>query len=113
MARRLRAEEIIKLIEYRKKGYSIPEISSVMKIPKTTVYNYIKNVQMPENVLSEWKSKRGGGKKIRLLKEKKLMIKLKVCLPIYLGRRDCFLFQHFIGRKEIKRTLCYQTPIRS
>ena len=58
----LSLEEVSKIIELRKTGHSIPEIQKIICRGKTTVFNYIKNVE----VLPEYKEilrvKQGGSK---------------------------------------------------
>ncbi|MBI2337843.1 hypothetical protein HYU95_01550 [Candidatus Daviesbacteria bacterium] len=63
----------IKLL--RSSGYSLPEISKEVGVSKTSVLRYIKNVQILPQYLAEWAGKRGGSKKIRLLKLKKALNK--------------------------------------
>lgn len=58
------------IISYRRKGYSLPEISNILSIPKTTVFRYVKDVKMDPEYISEWLGKRGGSKKLKLSKEK-------------------------------------------
>lgn len=71
MAKKLEITTINKIQNLRAKGFSIPEISSELNLPKSTVFNYAKNVKMLHEVLKEWKAKRGGSRKIKLLKEEK------------------------------------------
>lgn len=59
--------EKIKLL--RSRGYSLPEISKELKVSRTSVLRYIRNVQILPEYLSEWAGKRGGSRKIRLQKE--------------------------------------------
>jgi len=53
----------------RKKGYSVPEISLKLNLPKTTVFNHVRNIEMTKEAALEWAAKRGGSKKRRFLKE--------------------------------------------
>ena len=52
-----------KIINLRKSGFSIPEISSVVNISKTTVQRYVRTVIVPERELLLLKVKQGGSKK--------------------------------------------------
>jgi hypothetical protein len=51
------------LIQLRKTGMSIPEISKATGIAKTTVQRHIKAVEVPEQFLRALKEKQGGSKK--------------------------------------------------
>lgn len=62
--------QIKKIINLRQRGYSLPEISRVVRIPKTTVYRYIKDIKILPRYLSEWAGKRGGSIKRKRIKEK-------------------------------------------
>ena len=77
MPKRIEKKLIKKLIFLRKKGASVPEISTMLKIPKTTVFNYARNIKMEPEVLEEWKSKRGGGRRLKLLKEERFLKQAK------------------------------------
>ena len=59
----------------RRRGYSLPEISNEVGVSKTSVLRFIKDVQILPEYLSEWVGKRGGSKKIKLLKLKKALNK--------------------------------------
>ncbi len=63
--------EIVKIRDLRTKGYSMPEISSALKIPKTTVFRYIRNVQISPQYKNTWFGKRGGSRKRMLLRQRK------------------------------------------
>lgn len=54
----------------RSKGYSLPEISSAVDTPKTTVLRYIKDVPILPQYLDQWAGKRGGSRKKRLLQQR-------------------------------------------
>ncbi len=69
MKRKLSSKTIKKIEFLRSQGYSLPEISFELKIPRTTVFRHIKNVQILPEFLSEWSIKRGGSRRRRLLKE--------------------------------------------
>ncbi len=72
-------------------GYSVPEIARMTKFPKTTVYNHIKNVKMPEDIFKEWKAKRGGSKIIKILKEKQALNSAKKLIKT-LSNKERLLF---------------------
>lgn len=59
-------QEIIKL---RSHGYSLPEISNITGISKSTTFKYIRGIQILPDYISKWSEKRGGSKKRKLLKE--------------------------------------------
>lgn len=69
--RRIAIETIERIKFLRSRGYSLPEISREVRVSKNSVLRYIKNVQILPEYLSEWAGKRGGSRKIRLLKEAK------------------------------------------
>ncbi len=52
----------------RSKGHSIAEISTILNLPKTTVYRYSAAVEILPEYLNVWKSKQGGSQK-RMLEE--------------------------------------------
>ena len=71
MSKRISLEDAEKIKFLRSHGYSLLEISRELKISKSSVLRYIKEVDILPEYLSEWLSKRGGSRKIRLLKESK------------------------------------------
>jgi hypothetical protein len=78
MARRKLAENIIKEIHnLRSKGNSLPEISQLLNIPKTTVFNYAKNVVILPKFAIEWAGKRGGNTRRKAAKEKQFLIEAR------------------------------------
>lgn len=70
-------EKIEKIKRLRMQGYSLPEISYELNIPKTTVFRYSKNVEMFSEVVKTWFGKRGGSVKRKLLKEEKALSEAK------------------------------------
>ena len=66
-------EVIQKMIFLRSQGFSIPEISKEVVIPKTTVLRYIKHVEILPEFLTQWAGKRGGSKKKKLLEQQKAL----------------------------------------
>lgn len=60
-----------KMRNLRSMGYSLPEISAELHIPKTTVLRYVQNVQILPEYLESWSGKRGGSKKKKIIQEKK------------------------------------------
>ncbi len=62
--------KIQKIKQLRSHGYSLPEISLELKIPKTTVFRYVKNIVILPQYKSLWFGKRGGSRKRKILKEK-------------------------------------------
>jgi hypothetical protein len=69
MSKRLNHEEIEKIKFLRSQGHSLPEISTALQIPKTTVFHHIRGVQVLPEFISEWAGKRGGSKKKKLRRE--------------------------------------------
>ncbi len=68
--KKLTPEIISRIKSLRSKGYSLPEISSAVDKPKTTVFRYSKDVQILPEYHAEWAWKRGGSRKRRLLQER-------------------------------------------
>lgn len=62
------AQEIIQL---RQQGYSIPEISNLVPVSKTTILRYVHGVEILPEYLKNWAGKRGGSKKKKLIKLEK------------------------------------------
>lgn len=62
-------DKINQIKKLRQHGYSLPEISKITHISKTTVFRYIKDVKILPKYISEWAGKRGGSRKRKLLKE--------------------------------------------
>ena len=66
--------EVVKRMQLlRSQGHSLPEISSIVQIPKTTVLSYIRNVVILPEYLSSWAGKRGGSRKKRLIQERQAL----------------------------------------
>ena len=53
----------------RKKGFSLPEITQVTNLSKTTVFRYTKDVDILPGYKEGWRIKRGGSRKRKLIKE--------------------------------------------
>ena len=68
---RLTQRKIQKIKKLRSQGYSLPEISNELHIPKTTVFRYVQDVEILPEFLKGWSIKRGGSRKRKLLKETK------------------------------------------
>lgn len=71
VGRRLNDTTIKEIKLLRSKGYSLLEISQEVSVPKTTVFYYIKGVEILPEYLSDWAGKRGGSRNRRLSQEKK------------------------------------------
>lgn len=70
--------EIIRKIELlRTKGYSLPEISKKLKIGKTTAFRYAKDIMVLPQYVELLKSKRGGSRKIKQIKERQALAQAK------------------------------------
>lgn len=67
--KQLAKNSIEKVKSLRSQGYSLPEISALTQVPKTTVYRYIKGVTVLPEFLVMWGGKRGGSKKRKVKKE--------------------------------------------
>ncbi len=67
--KRLESAKISHIKSLRQKGYSIDEICSETKVPKTTVFRYITGVPVLDLYKSQWLGKRGGSKKRKHIKE--------------------------------------------
>lgn len=63
---RLSKESIEKIKFLRSQGQSVPEISSSLNIPKTTVFYHSQGVQILPEFISSWAGKRGGSRKKKL-----------------------------------------------
>lgn len=84
-------EDRERIIVLRKRGFSLPEISATLNIPKTTVLRYIKGVEILPEFLANWAGKRGGSKKRKLVKEKKAFEQAEALLK-ELSYREKLLF---------------------
>ena len=65
----LNNDKVRKIKNLRSLGYSLPEISRELNVPKTTVFRYIKNVQILPKFVTLWESKRAGSRYRKILKE--------------------------------------------
>ena len=59
---RIPEKKIHEIIQLRKIGYSIPEISKTTDIPRTTVTRYVSKVSVPDKYRQLLKEKQGGSK---------------------------------------------------
>lgn len=84
-------ERIAKIKKLRSSGYSIPEITKQLNIPKTTVFNYAKNVKILPEFEKRWLSKRGGSRKRKLLKTQQAILEAKNFVN-KISQRDKLLF---------------------
>lgn len=70
--RKLLTKDQIKAIKsLRYRGYSLPEISRELSVPKTTAFRYLKGAAIAEEYLKEWRGKRGGSTRLMRFKEEK------------------------------------------
>jgi|SRR3989344_3555190 len=68
-------DSVVKKVRFlRNHGFSLPEISREMKIPKTTVFDLVKGVEILPEYLSEWTAKRGGSRRTMLKKIKQAAV---------------------------------------
>ena len=78
--KRLEISKIEQIKNFRSRGYSLPEISREVEVPRTTVFRYTKGVEILPEFIELWKSKRSGSRHIKLLKEKKALEEAKKLL---------------------------------
>lgn len=50
--------KIEQLVEHRKKGFSVPELSRMFTLPKSTVLRYVKNVEILPEYYQRWLNRR-------------------------------------------------------
>lgn len=62
-------DKVLKIKNLRSLGYSLPEISKELEVPKTTVFRYIKDVQILPEFIKLWEAKRAGSRYRKILKE--------------------------------------------
>ncbi len=89
--KKLNSDVVEKIKLLRTQGYSLPEISVQVKVPRTTVFRYIKNVKILSEFLKEWSVKRGGSRKRKLLKENQAFDEAKNLVG-KLSEKDKLLF---------------------
>lgn len=71
-----------KIKALRSQGYSLPEISQLVNVSKTSVLRYIQGVTVLPEYLENWAGKRGGSRKRRLLQERQAFEDGKVLVDI-------------------------------
>lgn len=71
--KKLEHDIVARIQSLRKKGYSLPEISRLVNVPKTTIFRYIKGVEILPEFIPTWSIKWGGSRKRKLLKEKQAL----------------------------------------
>lgn len=67
-------DKVLKIKNLRSLGYSLPEISRELEVPKTTVFRYIKDVQILPEFIKLWEAKRAGSRYKKILKEKQAFL---------------------------------------
>lgn len=71
-------EEVIQKIKYlRKRGFSLPEISFELGVPRTTVFRYTADVEILSQFRDALKRKRGGSMKRKQIKEQQALEEAK------------------------------------
>lgn len=75
--KKVNLDELHKIKLLRSQGYSIIEIASKLKRPKTTIFRHIQGVEILPEFLKNWAGKRGGSKKRKILKEIKSLKEAK------------------------------------
>lgn len=75
--KRLGSDKIADIRNLRARGFSIPEISHELNIPKTTVFSHTYNVEILPEFVKHWQIKRGGSKRRQYLKEEQANIEAK------------------------------------
>lgn len=68
--KRLDKRIVKQIINLRRSGHSLPEISQVLSTPRTTIFRYIQGVEIAPEYISQWAGKRGGSRKRKLKQEK-------------------------------------------
>ena len=74
-------DEIREIKLLRSQGYSIIEISNKLNRPKTTIFRYIKGIEILPEFLKNWAGKRGGSKKRKVLKESESLREARSLIP--------------------------------
>ena len=69
--KKVNLDELHKIKLLRSQGYSIIEIASKLKRPKTTIFRHIHGVRILPEFLKNWAGKRGGSRKRKVLKEQR------------------------------------------
>lgn len=67
---KLDSNKTMKITQLRSNGLSIPEIASLIGVPKTTVFRYARSVKIKPEFISAWEVKRGGSRRRKQAKEK-------------------------------------------
>lgn len=76
-------EKIIQEIQnYRRLGYSLPEIARLVSASRSGIYRHIRNLAILAENLPEWSIKRGGSHKIKLQKQQYLNAEISQLIPI-------------------------------
>lgn len=74
--KKLSKKQVNDIQELRKKGTSLNKISELLSIPKSTIFVYLKDIIVPEDVLKQSLSI-GGSTKVKMLKEKEALVYAK------------------------------------
>lgn len=84
-------DQIRKIVKLRSHGYSLPEISKITGISKSTTFKYIRGIPILPEYISKWLEKRGGSKKRKLLKEQEALKEGKRLVG-KLSRKELYIF---------------------
>jgi hypothetical protein len=87
----LNDDKLLKIKDLRSSGYSLPEISREVGVPRSTVFRYVKDVEILPEFIELWKRKRSGSRHVRLLKEEKALKEAKELLG-ELSNKEKILF---------------------
>ena len=79
--KKVNPDEIREIKLLRSQGYSIIEISNKLNRPKTTIFRYIKGIEILPEFLKNWAGKRGGSKKRKVLKESESLREARSLIP--------------------------------
>jgi hypothetical protein len=59
-------EKINQLVSLRKKGKTIPELMDILHMPKTTIWHYVREVKLSDEIARRLRSQKGGTHKRKL-----------------------------------------------
>ena len=60
---RVTSLNVLNIRKLRSKGFSVPEISKKLNIPKSTVFRYVQGIEIMPEFKDMWLRKRGGSSK--------------------------------------------------
>ncbi len=93
---------IVRIESLRKSGYSIPEISQTVALAKSTVFRYAKDVEILPSFRQVLKSKRGGSRKRKQIKEQKALEEARRFIGLTDREKTLFLSALYWGEGSKK-----------